>query len=202
MENPPQLLLVLTGKTAAGKDTVMAKLLARSSCFKRIITTTSREKRPSEQNGVDYNFISEPEFREKIDKEDFIEYVEYGGNLYGTEKSQITNNLHKNLIWRIDPSRAGQIRKFIKDSFEPELAEDLLQKVKVIYLTVSDDVVLARLKKRGLGEEEIAKRMQEDAKFWQEFENSYDFVVENIPGKLDKTISQVSELIEIRKKRD
>ncbi|MDD5415902.1 MAG: hypothetical protein PHE48_02750 [Candidatus Daviesbacteria bacterium] len=195
MEQSSKLLVVLTGKTASGKDTVMAKLLSRFPGFERVITTTSRHLRPGEKNGVDYNFISEPDFREKIDKGDFIEYVEYGGNLYGTEKSQITNNLHKNLIWRIDPSRAGQIRKFIKDSFEPNLAEDLLKKVKVIYLTVNDDVVLTRLKKRGLREEEIAKRMSEDAKFWQEFKDSYDFVVENIPGKLDEAVSRVCNLI-------
>lgn len=184
MENSARLL-ILTGKTASGKDTVMAKLLLRLPDFKKVITTTSRIPRSGEKEGIDYHFISASDFKKKIEAGDFIEYVEYGGNLYGTEKSQITENLDQNFIWRIDPSRAGQIRKLIP-----------LKRVLVIYLTVDDDVVLERLKKRGLTKEEIAKRMQEDAKFWQEFRANYDFVVKNVPGKLDETVDMVVNLIE------
>lgn len=189
------LLIVLTGKTASGKDTVMAKLLLRLPDFKKVSTTTSRTPRRGEKEGIDYHFISASDFRRKIEAGDFIEYVKYGGNLYGTEKVQITANLDQNLIWRIDPSRAGQIRKFIKDSFDPNLAEDLLKRVKVIYLTVSDDVVLTRLKERRLSEEEITRRMQEDARFWTEYKTSYDFVVKNIPGELDETVNKIVNLI-------
>lgn len=174
----------------------MAKLLARFPQFKRVITTTSRTPRNGEVNGVDYNFISEPDFKQRSEKGDLIEWVEYGGNLYGTEKTQITCNLDKNLIWRIDPSRAGQIRQFIKDSCPPGLAQDLLKRTLVIYLTVDDSLILERLKKRGLTEEEIQKRMQEDKQFWQEYKDDYDFVVENIPGKLDETVDKIAKIIE------
>lgn len=196
MESSSKILVVLTGKTASGKDSVMAKLLSRLPNFKRVITTTSRKIRDGEQNGVDYNFISEPDFRQKIKNSDFIEYVEYAGNLYGTEKSQILDNLGSGLIWRIDPSRAGQIKEFIRGAFGKEMADDLLQRVLVIYLTVDDEVILERLKKRGLSQEEIGKRMQEDAKFWQEFKSNYDFVIENVPGKLSETVDKVINLIE------
>lgn len=196
MDNSARLL-ILTGKTASGKDTVMAKLLFRLPDFKKVITTTSRAPRDGEKEGIDYHFISASDFRRKIEAGDFIEYVEYGGNLYGTEKAQITNNLDKNLIWRIDPSRAGQIRQLIKDSFEANLAENLLKKVIVIYLTVSDDVALTRLKERNLSQEEITKRMQEDAKFWKEYKGSYDFVVENTPGKLDETVDKICQTLTV-----
>lgn len=179
------LLIILTGKTAAGKDTVMAKLLLRLPDFKKVITTTSRTPRSGEKEGIDYHFISESEFKKKIAAEEFIEYVEYGGNLYGTEKSQITANLDQNLIWRIDPSRAGQIRKLVP-----------LKKVLVIYLTVSDNVVLERLKERDLSDEEITKRMQEDSRFWEQYKRSYDFVVENVPGKLDDTVEKIINIIQ------
>lgn len=191
-------LIILTGKTASGKDTVMAKILARFPDFKRIVTTTSRAARENEKNGQDYNFILESEFRKKIIAGDFIEWVKYGGNLYGTEKTQITNNLNNNLIWRIDPSRAGQIRDFINASFEQGLAEQLLKKVLVIYLTVDDSVVLQRLKRRGLAENEIIKRMQEDKLFWQKYQKNYEYVVENVPGKLDETVDKIVQIIENR----
>lgn len=191
-------LLVLTGKTASGKDTVMSKLLEKYPGFKRIITTTSRLPRENEANGVDYNFISEGEFQEKVKKGEFIEYIQYGGNFYGTEKSQILNNLDSSLIWRIDPSRAGQVRQFINNSFDTNLTADLLKRVLVVYLTVGDEVILQRLKERRLAQEEIDKRMNEDARFWKEYQGNYDFVVENIPGKLEETADKVSAIIENR----
>lgn len=193
MINP---LIVLTGKTASGKDTVMSRLLFRWPDFKRVITTTSRVPRSGEKNGVDYSFLSRDDFNQKVEAGDFIEYVSYGGNLYGTEKTQIINNLDRGLIWRIDPSRAGQIKELIKSSFEAELAESLLKRVLVIYLTVDDSVVLKRLQKRDLSKEEIDKRMQEDKQHWQQYQDNYDFVVENMPGKLDETIDKVIRIIE------
>lgn len=195
MENPSKLLVVLTGKTASGKDSVMARILSRFPDFKRVITTTSRKQRIGEENHLDYNFVSEAVFLRKIKKGDFIEYVSYGGNLYGTEKSQILDNLNSDLIWRIDPSRAGQIKEFIKNTLDGDRAEDLLKRVLVIYLTVDDAVILQRLKKRGLSQEEIEKRMSEDAKFWQEFKKNYDSIVENVPGRLDETVLKVCAII-------
>lgn len=191
-------LIILTGKTAAGKDTVMLKLLQKLPEFKRIVTTTSRGIRPGEQDGKDYLFISEAEFRRKIDQGDFIEYVQYGGNFYGTQKPEITNNLDRNLIWRIDPSRAGQIRQFIKDSFEKPLADELLKKVLVIYLTIPDELVLERLHRRNLSSEEIQNRMREDDRFWREYKDAYDFVVENVDGRLDETVNKILEIITAR----
>lgn len=193
MNNP---LLILTGKTASGKDTVMLKLLSRFPNFKRIITTTSRAPRDGEINDKDYHFISKSEFQEKLQKGNFIEWVEYAGNFYGTEKEQILNNLDQSLIWRIDPSRAGQIRQFIKDSFDENTASELLKKVLVIYLTVDDEVVLKRLSERNLSQEEISRRMAEDAQFWLSYKDNYDFVVENVPGKLDETVDKIVSIIE------
>lgn len=176
----------------------MSGLLSKFSDTKRVITTTSRKPRDGEKDGVDYNFISESDFKQKINQGDFIEYVSYAGNLYGTEKSQIINNLNHNLIWRIDPSRSGQIREFIKDAFSAVVAEDLLKKAVVVYLTVDNRIVLERLAKRGLSKEEIDKRMQEDARFWHAYHEYYDFVVENIPGELDGTIDKIIQILENR----
>lgn len=181
MNNP--LIIILTGKTASGKDTVMAKLLERFPGFKRVITTTSRIPRGGEKNSSDYNFISKEDFKKRIEEGDFIEYVEYGGNLYGTEKSQLISDT--DLIWRIDPSRAGQIRDLIKN-----------KKLLVIYLTVEDSVVLKRLRERGLSQQDIERRMREDKNFWEKYKDNYDFVVENVPGKLGQALGKITQIIE------
>lgn len=180
MTNP---LIILTGKTASGKDAVISKLLSRIPAFKKVITITSRPPRPEEKNGVDYNFVTREDFKQKIAKGDFLEYVEYGGNFYGTEKVQLEKP-EGGLIWRIDPSRAGRIRELIDTPF------------LVIYLAAPDSIILERLRKRGFSQDDIEKRMQEDKRFWEEYRNSYDFVVENVPGKLDQTVDKIINIIE------
>lgn len=168
------MLIVLTGKTASGKDTIASRL----PNFKRVITTTSRLPRANEKDGVDYYFLSRAEFENKIKQDEFIEWVEYGGNLYGTYKKELEQT--GDLLWRIDPSRAGQIENGL-----------------VIYITCSDDVILQRLKKRGLSEEEIQKRMADDKNIWGKYKDNYDYVVENIPGKLDETIDKITKIIQL-----
>lgn len=191
------MLIILTGKTASGKDTVMSSLLAHFPNLKRVVTTTSRQPRMGERSGIDYHFVSREIFLEKITKGEFIEHVEYGGNLYGTEKLQIADNLDKDLIWRIDPSRAGQIRQFIKSSLR-ERADQILKDLLVIYLMIDDSVSLQRLKIRGLSQDQIDKRLQEDQAYWDQYKDQYDFVINNVPGQLKQTMEQVIKLIETR----
>lgn len=188
-------LIILTGKTASGKDTIMQLLLSKYPNLQRVVSTTSRLKRDNEEDGKDYYFLTREEFNKKVSGGEFIEYVEYGGNLYGTQKSQVAKALDTDLIWRIDPSRAGQIRDFIKSAFDPQTAQKLLSKALVIHLTVSDQVILERLQKRNLGTEEIQKRMQQDREFWEQYKDKYDFVVENVPGKLNETLDKIIQII-------
>ncbi|MFH1535706.1 MAG: hypothetical protein ABIC96_01355, partial [Patescibacteria group bacterium] len=70
-------------------------------------------------------------------------------------------------------------------------------KILVIYLTVRDCVILKRLQDRNLNKQEIEKRMQDDKKFWQEYKDNYDYVVENIPGKLDEAVDKITNLIKM-----
>ena len=191
-------LIIVTGKTASGKDTVIKRLLLDFPDFKKVLTTTSRPPR-SEETDKDYNFVSKEQFERKIEKGDFIEYVEYGGNFYGTEKKQIVNNLNYGLIWRIDPSRAGQIRQFIKKAFDQTLAEMLLKKVVVFFLTTDDLSIIKRLKNRGFNDHQIQERMKQDKIFLQQFGDNYDFIVENTAGALEETVQKVIQIINQKK---
>ncbi len=158
----------------------MRHIMVKYPRMSKVITTTSRPPRPGEKNGVDYNFLSREEFQQKINSGDFLEYVEYGGNFYGTEKSQINQAL--DLIWKIDPSMAGKVKNLFKNSI-------------VIYINCDGEVVLKRLRDRLLSEEEIQKRIQDDQKFWQQYGQNYDFVIENTPGKLEKAVDKISKII-------
>ena len=194
------MFLILTGPTASGKDTIMRKLLLEYPNLQKVLTTTSRSPRLGEKDSVDYHFISEAEFRQKIADNQFIEYVKYGDNYYGTQKQDILANLGNDTIWRIDPSRAGQIRQFIKDAFEGEQAESLLKEVLVIYISVSENEIRRRLKARSLSEQEIAKRIKQDQWDWTHYKDHYDFIVENPEGKLSETIQEISQIIAAHEK--
>ncbi len=189
------MLIVLTGKTASGKDTIKNQLLVKYPALKKVITTTSRTPRDGEKDGIDYHFLPREDFEQKIKSGEFAEFVEYGGNLYGTYKIELQKAFETDLIWRIDPSRAGEVREFIKRSYPSRIADELIQEVVVIYITVADRVVLQRLRSRGLGEIEINRRMQDDAQIWQQDSNKYDFVVENEPGKLSEAVNKVIDII-------
>lgn len=177
------MLIVLSGKTASGKDTIMSILLQKYPHLKKVVTTTTRKPRKSEVDGVNHHFITEEEFIKKINNGEFVEYVDYAGNLYGTEKKEFA---HKGaVIWRIDPSAAGRVREIVKE------------KLVVIFITTSDEIILERLTKRGLPTDEIERRMSEDKKIWQQYKDKYDYVIENTPGYLDQTVEKVLKIIDL-----
>lgn len=179
------MLIIISGKTASGKDTLIARILKKYPNFKKVLTSTSRLPRNGEQNGMDYNFISQEQFKQKISQEEFLEHVEYGGNYYGTEKSRV--NPAEDLIWKIDPSMAGKVKEIFPGSI-------------VIYISTDEMTILKRLKDRGLSKEEIEKRMQDDEKFWDLYQDKYDFVVENKPGALEETVDKIAQLIQNQSK--
>lgn len=181
------MLVVLTGPTGSGKDTIMQKLLAHYPKMHKVVTTTTRKMRGNEQDGIDYHFLSSEEFKAKIDQGQFLEWVQYGGNFYGTQKLAIAAVLGKDAVWRIDPSRAGQVRQ-------------LVQNPLVIYIKISEKEARERLKKRSLPDEEIDNRLAQDAQFWQKFKGSYDFVVENPPGQLEETVQEIIQIIEAHRR--
>lgn len=178
------MLLVLTGKTASGKDTLITQILIKYLKFRKVLTTTSRSPRDGEKNGVDYNFLTEEEFINKISRGDFLEHVKYGGNYYGTEKSRI--NAEEDLIWKIDPSMAGKVK-------------EMFPNCKVIYINADDKVILERLERRGISGEELQERMADDLKFWDTYRNNYDFVVENEPGNLEVALGKIYNIIDSQK---
>ena len=81
-------MIVLSGASASGK-TEVAKVLAKKYGITKVITTTTRSMREGETNGKDYFFISKEEFLEKIKNKEFVEYVTYNDNYYGSTKDQV-----------------------------------------------------------------------------------------------------------------
>ena len=106
-------LIVLSGPSGAGKDSIINELKNYYHNFWLSISMTSRKPRGSEVDGIDYFFVSKEEFEEHIKNNDFLEYATYNDNYYGTPKSKIQNFLSqgKDVILEIEIQGALKIKE-------------------------------------------------------------------------------------------
>lgn len=184
------MLIVLTGPASAGKDTILFKLLETYPNLKRVITATTRPKRPGETEGKDYHFVTKETFEEMIKNGEFLEFVDFSGHFYGTTKKELAPLLKgENLIWRVETSRAAKVNEV--------LPPDLQKKTVVIYIDVPDwEILKRRMEKRGMSEEEIANRLREDAADFRKYKSSFNHIIYNQEGKLEETLDQVKKLVD------
>lgn len=194
------MLIILTGPTASGKDAVMKKLLEQNPNWGRIITTTTRSPRPGETEGKDYFFVSKETFQEMQKNEEFLEDIEYSGNYYGTTKKEIERVLKgENVIWRIDPTFAAKVQEYFKQVFDSETAQQLIDHTKVFFIKIPDQATLQRrLKARGMNEQDIEQRFQQDSKNWEDLKDKFENVIINEDGKLDETVEKILHEIRIK----
>lgn len=168
-------MIVLTGASASGK-TVTALDLQKRHGLVKAITTTTREKRVGETDGVEYFFISKEEFEKRLGENKFVEHSLYNGNFYGCGVDQVSDNK----IVVLDPNG---LHSFLK----------LKDKNIVSFLLIADEKTRkSRMKSRGDKEENIQQRILNDVQ---------DFALDRI-GKVDfvintenYTIEEVSDLI-------
>jgi guanylate kinase len=154
------VLLVIAGPAGSGKSTLCDRLVHERPEFSRVVTTTTRAPRAGEINGVHYHFFSPQEFRQKIDRGEFLEWAlvhgEHEDRLYGTLKSSVFEPLAagKNLVMSIDVQGVESLRKVAQtDPF-------LRRAMTTIFIVVDRDRLIARMRLRAKDhEEEIERRM-------------------------------------------
>lgn len=181
-------LVVVSGPSGAGKDTVVAKLLERDDSFSLSVSATTRAPRGNEQNGIEYYFFSVDEFLKKIDNDEFIEHEQYGANHYGTLKSDVEKRLAdgKKVILVIEVKGAANIKKMYPDS------------LSIFIMPPSLEVLEHRLRGRKTeSEADIQKRLGIAA---EEMKKSvdYDFVVIN--DALEDAVNDAYKIIKNHKK--
>ena len=113
------LLVVVSGPSGAGKDTVINDLLTRDDVNCKVsVSMTSRKPRGKEEEGKDYYFVSKKKFEENIKKDKFLEYAIYNDNYYGTPKEKINEYLDKGIdvILIIEIQGAIQMKEKIKEA--------------------------------------------------------------------------------------
>jgi guanylate kinase len=108
-------LIIFSAPSGAGKTTIVRHLLDRNLNLEFSVSATSREPRQTETHGKDYYFLTEKEFKQKIENDEFLEWEEvYKGIYYGSLKSEVERirNLGKNVIFDVDVVGGLNIKKF------------------------------------------------------------------------------------------
>lgn len=157
MDKSP-LLLLISGPAGSGKTTLCDRLLEEfTPGLQRVITATTRPPRAGEQDGVDYHFLAENDFLEKVRNDEFYEHAQVHSGYYGTLKAEIQGKLASqiNLILNIDVQGASTFRKLAQN--DALLASQL----KTLFVLPSSiDQIRQRLLNRGKDSaEEIERRL-------------------------------------------
>ena len=108
----PNLVIVISGPSGSGKSTVINTLCKADETLIESVSATTRPPRRGEADGVDYHFLSKPAFEKYVQQNRFLEWAEYGGNFYGTLKSEIVaaREAEKDAILEIEVKGALQIQ--------------------------------------------------------------------------------------------
>lgn len=185
------VLLVLTGPTGAGKDTLFAKLQERNPSMARIITTTSRQMRPNESEGNPYYFINRNVFEEKIAEGAFFEWVEFRGELYGTQRKTLEEAVAKgtDVIWHIDAKGIKNIKEKVKTTIP--------RSVFVFLTAPSINVLEERVHK---DEGKVMHRWNEALVRWEMDQyDDCDYLVVNEDGHLEETVQKVFAVMDAKR---
>jgi guanylate kinase len=171
-------MIAIVGKSGSGKNTVL-KILENYG-YKSIISYTTRPKRCSETEGVEYHFIKEEEFVEKLKNGFFAEYVTYRNWYYGIAKEDLTEGK----ICIVETKGLKHFKIFKKD-------------ITVVYIEASYKVRINRLFKRGDDAEEISRRLSTDNELFGNFVFSGDvnYIIEN-NGSLKDLENEVVEFLD------
>lgn len=145
------LLIVFSGPSGVGKDTVLRGLNEMCPGVHRLVTFTTREPRPGEHHGVDYFFVSAEEFRAMMARNEFLEHAEVHGNLYGSSLGQVQEMRHSgcDVLLKIDVQGGLAAKERLPDAVMifvgPPSLEELEHRLRSRE-TDSDSAVARRLK--------------------------------------------------------
>ena len=180
-------LIIFSAPSGSGKSTIVQWLMREHPELRLAfsISATTRAPRGTEKNGVEYLFLSEDEFRDRIDKGEFLEYEEvYAGRFYGTLKSQVERQTAKgeNVVFDVDVKGGCNIKKFYGD-----------RAMSIFVQAPSVGELRRRLIGRGTDSEEAIRNRLAKASYEMTFAPKFDHVVVN--DDLEKAEKETYELV-------
>ncbi len=161
-------VFVVTGPSGAGKGTLIQLVLPRFPELALAVSATTRTQRPGEDDGIDYWFLTRSEFDRRIDAGDFLEWVDYVGNRYGTLNSEIERLQAQGKAPLLELETDGALRVKRK-------AEDAV----TIFVAAPVDELERRLRARATESSGVIEERLDTARRQLALRRSFDHVVEN-----------------------
>lgn len=187
----PPILVVLSGPSGVGKDSILMRMRDVGFPFHFVVTATSRPMRPGERNGYDYHFVNEDEFKQMIDAGELLEWAEVYGHYKGIPKSEVRQALQsgRDVILRIDVQGASTIKQLAPDA------------VFVFLAPGNFDELRNRLQWRRTESPDQMERRLQMARREMEALDEFDYVVVNREDHLDDAVGQIRAIIVAEKHR-
>ena len=162
-------LFVISGSSGVGKGTVIKEFLKRNTDYKLSVSCTTRNPRAGEVHGENYFFLTRDEFKACIERNEFLEWAEFSGNMYGTQRPYIEEKLAqgKNIILEIDTQGALKVKKIMPEA------------ILIFILPPSFEELEARLRGRHTETEEAIQKRLESTKLEMENSKAFDYQVVN-----------------------
>ena len=191
LPTPAPLLIVVSGYSGVGKDSVIKRMRELGYPFDFVVTATSRPPRPGEVPGVDYQFITEAEFQEMVRQDGFLEHATVYGQSYGVPKAQVQRAMQSghDVILRVDVQGAATIRELVPNAL-------------LIFLSTSSEAeLIERLKARRTETPDALQKRIDTIERETEYVPLFDYVVINRHSKLDDAVAHIQAIITAEKLR-
>lgn len=175
-------IVIFSGPSGVGKDTVLEAWVAKDPRVKRVVAYTTRDPRPGEENGIDYNFVDHKTFAKMAEAGEFLEYKEVHGNFYATPLKDMERMLAegKIAILKIDVKGALDAMKLRPDASS------------VFLTTPSMEELERRMRTRGTETEEALQKRLRNAELEIELSDHYQHVIPNL--EVDDVVQRLLEL--------
>jgi len=186
VHHPQPLLIVISGPSGAGKDTLMQRMKERGLPFHFVVTATTRPKRSNEVHGMDYWFVTKEEFARMIDEDELIEHAIVYGDYKGIPKQQVREALVSGMdvVMRLDVQGAETVRRLAPEA------------LLIFVTTDSEEELVHRLETRKTETpDSLAIRIATARKELNRVE-AFDYVIVNRDFHLDETVDMIRAIID------
>ena len=176
-------IIVVSAPSGAGKTTIVKQILKQYPEIVFSVSATTRPKRAVETDGIEYYFITENEFVEKIENDEFVEWEKFYDYYYGSFKKSVDDciNKGKTILFELDVKGSISLKKIYTEAH-------------LIYIMPpSYEELIRRLKDRQTENSEDFKKRVERIKMELSLKDQFDYLIEN--KDLEKAIKETSDLI-------
>ena len=176
-------VFVITGPSGVGKGTLIRTLRQRVPELELSVSATTRRPRPGETHGVDYHFLTDDEFEDRVQRGDFVEHARYAGRRYGTLRQELETRGAGNrpVLLEIEVQGARQVREAMPEA------------VQVFIAPPSEEALRTRLVGRGTDSQEEVDRRLDTAREELAAQHEFGHVVVN--DRLDEAVAELEDLV-------